>query len=301
MLSQASDTSATPIDSDLANSLTPRGAGPREDVITVDGLRVHYVASGIGRTVVMIHGNAGSVEDFELSALNPLSLTYRVIAIDRPGHGGSDRPAKQAASVEFQADLLHSTFAELGIAEPILVGHSWGGALALAYALKYPSAVSGLVLLAPAAYPDESHNELLRIATRTPLIGDVGLMLGRALLGHHMLKEGLARAFYPQHPSERYIRLAGSLWLGRKQIRAYIEDETSLNDSLKEMSKRYSEINIPVVIVTGDKDKIVSPDQNARALHAAVRNSQLIELKDTGHEIPQTHPESIELALRMIS
>jgi pimeloyl-ACP methyl ester carboxylesterase len=67
------------------------------------------------------------------------------------------------------------------------------------------------------------------------------------------------------------------------------------------MSKRYPEINIPIVIVTGDKDKIVSRDQNAYALHAAIPTSRLIEIKDTGHEIPQTRPESIDSALRLIS
>ena len=67
------------------------------------------------------------------------------------------------------------------------------------------------------------------------------------------------------------------------------------------MSQRYSEIRVPVVIVTGDKDKIVSANENAYRLHSVVPGSQLIELKDTGHEIPQTHPESIYSALSLIS
>jgi len=96
--------------------------------------------------------------------------------------------------------------------------------------------------------------------------------------------------------------MVSSLWLGRKQVKAYLEDEACLNDGLRNISKRYSEIEIPVVIVTGDKDKIVSPDENAaRALHAAIPQSRLLEIKDAGHEIPQTHPESIETALRLIS
>src|SRR6266568_8860139 len=126
-------------------------------------------------------------------------------------------------------------------------------------------------------------------------------MLGRVVVGRHMIRAGLVRAFYPQSPLARYVRLADALWLRRKHLKAYLEDETSLNDSLRKMGKRYQEIKIPVVIVTGDRDQIVSPDQNARLLHAAIPNSQLIELKDTGHEIPQTNPESIDTALRMTS
>jgi len=80
-----------------------------------------------------------------------------------------------------------------------------------------------------------------------------------------------------------------------------IGDEWALNDSLRRMTKRYSDIRIPVVIVTGDEDKIVSPKENAHRLQTVIPGSQLIELKKTGHEIPQTHPESIHSALLLIS
>jgi pimeloyl-ACP methyl ester carboxylesterase len=114
------------------------------------------------------------------------------------------------------------------------------------------------------------------------------------------LKGILRRAFSPQPLPEKYFRLVASLWLGRKQLKAYLDDESSLNASLRKISKRYSEISIPVVILTGDHDQIVSPRQNAYRLKDSIANSQLIELKDTGHEIPQTHPESISNALSLI-
>ena len=269
--------------------------------VMVESLRVHYVESGAGRTVVMIHGNAGGVEDFQFGVVDLLSREYRVVAIDRPGHGQSDRPAGKTATVEYQAQLLHRTFSSLGITEPILVGHSWGAALALAYALKYPNEVSAMVLLAPAAYADGGGNGLLRTAATAPIVGDVSLLLGKLIMGRRILKRVLTRAFYPQRVPDNYLKIASSSWLGRKQLKAYLEDEWTLNDSLTKMSKRYSDINVPVVIVTGDQDKIVSPKENAYRLQAAISQSQLIELKYTGHEIPQTHPESIYAALRLIS
>jgi len=269
--------------------------------VIVESLRVHYIESGAGRTVVMIHGNAGGVEDFEFGVVELLSREYRVVAIDRPGHGKSDRPAGKTATVEYQAQLLHQTFSHLGITQPVLVGHSWGAALALAYALKYPDEVSAMVLLAPAAYADDGGNGLLRTAARTPIVGDLSLLLGKLIMGRRMLKRVLTRAFYPQRLPDKYLKLASSSWLGRKQLKAYLEDEWTLNDSLKKMSRRYSDINIPVVIVTGDEDKIVSPKENAYRLRAAIPQSDLIELKYAGHEIPQTHPESIYGALTLIS
>ena len=293
--------SAKPLAKNTANDSTFHSPLVEDHFVTVESLRVHYIDTGRGPTVLMIHGNAGSVEDFEFKALPLLSAEYRVFAIDRPGHGSSDRPAGKTATLEFQAELLHRTISSLGIVQPILVGHSWGASLALAYTLRYPGEVSAMVLLAPAAYPDNGGNGLLRTAVRAPLIGDLGLYLGKAIVGRRLLRRGLAQAFYPQPPSDRYVKMVSSLWLGRKQVKAYLEDEACLNDSLRNISKRYSEIEIPVVIVTGDKDKIVSPDENARALHAAIPQSRLLEIKDAGHEIPQTHPESIETALRLIS
>lgn len=286
---------------ELDNSAKPRKENSIEHRrVTVQNLRVHYIESGTGRTVVLIHGNAGNVEDFE-GAMQLLSREYRVIAIDRPGHGSSDRPTEKEATVEYQAELLHLTLSQLGISQPILVGHSWGAALALAYALKYPDDVSAMVLLAPAAYPGNQPNGLLRAVVKTPLLGDLSLLLGRSLMGRSRLKRDLERAFFPQKVPDKYFRLASSMFLRRKQLRAYLEDEWSLNDSLKKLSKRYSDIHIPVVIVTGAEDQILSPKENAYRLHDAIPQSQLIELQEVGHEIPQTRPLSVYTALAIVS
>ena len=272
-----------------------------QHILTVDGLRVHYVESGNGRPVVLIHGNAGGAEDFELGTIDLLAREYRVVAIDRPGHGSSDRPRTKAGSLEFQAQLLHRTLSDLKIAQPVLVGHSWGAALALAYALKYPGDVSAMVLLAPPAYPDNRSYRLLRFATGIPVFGELNLVLGKSLLGRRMLRRELARAFYPQIIPDRYFQLVTASWLGRKQLKASFEDEWTLNDSLRKMSGLYQNIRIPVEIVTGDQDMIVSPNENAYRLKKAIPESQLIVLKNTGHEIPLTSPESIYTALTMLS
>jgi pimeloyl-ACP methyl ester carboxylesterase len=66
------------------------------------------------------------------------------------------------------------------------------------------------------------------------------------------------------------------------------------------MSQRYSEIHVPVVIVTGDTDKVVGPQENAYRLKTAISQSQLIELKHAGHEIPQANAENIRDALKLL-
>ena len=269
--------------------------------ITVDQLRLRYVESGNGPAVVMLHGNAGSVEDFNFGAVDALSANYHVIAIDRPGHGLSERPGNHAATLEYQARVLHDVMGSLRIQQPVLMGHSWGAALALCYALQYPKEISGLILVAPAAYPGRGENRLLRAVAKTPLLGDAALIAGKTTLGKHMLRSELERAFYPQPLPPEYLESVAAPWLGRKHLRAYLEDEANLNGSLRRWSERYSQINVPVVIITGDHDQIVSSKDNAYRLHAVVPNSRLIALKGMGHEIPQCDPKSIYVAARLIT
>jgi len=273
---------------------------PKEHYINIENTRVRYVESGAGHDVVLIHGNAGSVDDFDFQSLGRLCRNYRVIAIDRPGHGKSDRPKDSDATLQYQMHLLHETLSHLGVTRPALVGHSWGASLALAYAVAYPTELSAIVLLAPAAYADGGPDQFMRAVLKTPLIGDLSLTIGRVMLGKHLLKKELRKAFYPDSVPDEYLRHASASWLGHKQVRAILEDEYGLDQELKKVSKHYSEIIIPVVIVTGDHDKVVSAEHNAFRLKMSISKSQLMELKNTGHQIPQTHPESIYNALNLI-
>ena len=273
---------------------------PKEYYIDVEKIHVRYVEAGAGPAVVMIHGNAGSVDDFDFKSLGLLCRDHRVIAVDRPGHGKSDRPDDKAATLHYQARLVHDALSQIGVTRPVLVGHSWGGSLALAYAVDYPSELSAIVLLAPAAYPDGGGDQFMRALLKTPVIGDVSLTVGRVLFGKHILKKELNKAFYPDSVPEDYLRRASSSWLHHKQVRATLEDEFSLDKDLAKTSKHYPDIVIPVVIVTGDHDKVVSAKDNAYRLKTSITQSQLIELKNTGHQVPQTHPESIYNALTLI-
>jgi pimeloyl-ACP methyl ester carboxylesterase len=276
-----------------------RSSGLSEHSVTVDDVKLHYVESGTGPAIVLLHGNPGYSADFEFGAIDALSGDHRVIAIDRPGHGLSER-ALNVDTVEEQAKLLHDELALLGVSDPILVGHSWGGSLALAYSLAYPQDIGGMVLVAPAAYPDKSDPLFLQLAGKVPFIGELGALLGRSVLSRGMVRKDLANAFYPQPVPESYFKTVLRSWLGRKQLKAYFADEAQLSESLAKMSTQYGDIQAPTVIITGDNDRIVDAKRNARQLHKVMKRSKLIELENTGHEIPQTHPESIARAIAMI-
>jgi pimeloyl-ACP methyl ester carboxylesterase len=284
---------------DVNNGRSSRGINPV--FIDAAGTRLHYVDVGRGKqTVVLIHGNAGYLQDFEFGTIGLLSNRFRAIAFDRPGHGLSELPKGGPVTVEDQAVILHEALDVLGVKEPIVVGHSWGAAVALAYGLKYPHETAGLVLLSPVAYSGAGHDCVFSAILRTPILGDISLVLAKPFIARRMLAASLKEAFYPDAVPEEYKHSAEKVWLGRRQLKAFAQDDLTLDDSLRRLSIRYREITAPAVIVTGDQDHIVPPDQNALRLHRALINSELVIIRNAGHQIPQIHPEEILRAVERI-
>ena len=127
---------------------------PKGSFIEVDGVRLHYSDRGTGRPIVMIHGNLVTGDDYNTSGVAERLLgTCRVILFDRPGYGYSGRPRWRPWGPVGQAELLHKALRELGVERPVLVGHSWGSLVALAYAIRHRSDTAGLVLLSGYYFP----------------------------------------------------------------------------------------------------------------------------------------------------
>ena len=114
--------------------------------ITRDGVRLNYVESGSGEpAVVLLHGMA-CVHEHMLPVMRHLSARHRCVAFDLRGHGASDAPHDAYAMDDFLADL-DAVIDQLGLGRPILIGHSFGGSISLAYVDRDPSPVQALVLL----------------------------------------------------------------------------------------------------------------------------------------------------------
>jgi pimeloyl-ACP methyl ester carboxylesterase len=275
-------------------------ADTAERFVNAGHTKLHYVECGSGRPVVLIHGNAGDVHDFEFGTLDLLAGNYHVIAFDLPGHGLSKMPRRAKGTIQEQAVILHQALTALGVKDPILVGHSWGGAIALAYALLYPHEISALVLLAPAAYSDHREDApaefLLR---RLPLFSDLCIALFNPILGRKLLKRSLKKAFSPDPLPEDYLKAVATVWLDRKHLKAFIKNDVMVDSSLRKLSPQYQKIHGPVIIVTGDSDLAVPPEQNAFNLHKAIINSEMVVIPHAGHEIPETHPEVVMRAVNM--
>ncbi|WP_409998410.1 alpha/beta fold hydrolase [Bradyrhizobium sp. SZCCHNR2009] len=100
-----------------------------------------------------------------------LAKRYRVLLVDRPGHGWSDRDRVRDSTPAAQARMLADALQKLGITSVILVVHSWSGALGARMALDFPERVAGLVMLAPVAYPWRGGVGRYNKAVTTPLLG----------------------------------------------------------------------------------------------------------------------------------
>lgn len=273
---------------------------PIGEFVTVEKVRLHYLCQGSGKAVVLIHGNTGFIQDFTPEVFNSATQAYRTCAFDRPGHGYSHRPRNEAITPIDQARLLRGALQQLGIETPILVGYSWGGSVALAYALEYPNELSGLVLLGALAFKREPLNPLLEIIAETPIIGDLFRAILPVVLGRNLVKQNLTKAFAPDAVPGDYLRIAQSLWTRPSQTRALTQDNLTINPTLAALSPRYSQIRVPVVIVTGNQDQIVNAQANSLALHQVVTKSELIELPQTGHAIPKTRPQIVIDAIRRV-
>jgi len=274
-------------------------AGPpqylRQSVV-VDGTSLNYVSAGSGRPVVLIHGNPGSYQDYTLAVIERLSQSYYVVAFDRPGHGYSERQDSVHTTVEVQARIIRDALDKLGIKKPVLVGHSWGGSLVLAAAVAYEKDLAGIVLLAPAAYPTVSR-EWWSLLPHVPLIGNLVVNRLTPFLGRAMVRKSLQQAYDPQDVQEDYVEQSLELWIQPDHIRACAYDERTLGASLTGLSKHYRDIEVPVVIVTGSADRLLNPEEHAYPLHKAIKNSKLVVLPETGHQLPQTRPDAVVSAV----
>ncbi len=115
----------------------------------VSGTQLAYVDIGDGpQTLVLIHGLGSYIPAWKKN-IPELSKNYRVIAIDLPGYGRSDKP-NAPYSMRYFVSKIHGLLGQLGVSQPVLVGHSMGGQIAMTYALQHPEEVHALVLSSPA-------------------------------------------------------------------------------------------------------------------------------------------------------
>jgi pimeloyl-ACP methyl ester carboxylesterase len=251
--------------------------------------------------LVLLHGAGANLEDLRLAIGEKLRRRFRVILIDRPGSGWSER-TEEFVSPKQQAVVLRSALQQLGIDRAIMVGHSWGGALAAAYAVSFPQHVTGLALLAPVTHPFEDRRvDRYSMAT----IPAFGLALAYTLvipIGALILPRTVQSIFSPSPVPSGFIEAAAiSLALRPGNFLVNAHNIKALSPCLATTAPRYGEIAVPTVVITGDRDRVLPPSCHSHMIAEAIPGAKLIVMENTGHMPHHADPELVVAEIEAIA
>ncbi len=243
-----------------------------------------------------------TLEDPWLELVPALAGHFRVTAVDRPGHGLSRRQRLVDASPWRQAEIIHDFACATGLRRPILVGHSYGGTVALAYALLYPEATSGVVALAPMCLPEIRMEAMLFGPRGVPLLGD-GLAPVLGVTADPLLLQTLWQAmFLPQAMPERFA--AGfpfALAARFAQMVAEGEDAMTLLPGLMGMAAGYAGCRVPTRILGGTADIVVNNAMQGRLAAALMPDATFTWIDGIGHMLHHFAQGEIVEAVRSLA
>ncbi|MCV2890019.1 alpha/beta fold hydrolase [Ruegeria aquimaris] len=265
---------------DRAEASHPR----RGQFIEVDGTRIHAEVLGEGPDLVLIHGSNGSTRDMTYALAPALAHHFRVILFDRPGLGYSDALPHDAAGIDHQAAVLARAAQALGSDRPMVLGHSYGGAVALAWAVNHPDALSALIPVSAASNPWTTPLDLLYRVTSNPFGAAIAVPMITAYVPDWYVTRSLEDVFAPQAEPDDYANHFGpGLSLRRGSLRANAWHRAILLDEIRGLHLRYGEIAVPTEIVHGTADDTVNFELHAVNLSNQIKGANLTALDGIGH------------------
>ena len=258
--------------------------------VEVDGVTVHYQEFGdaANPTLILIHGYTASTYVWQTVAPMLADENFHVVAVDLLGFGFSEKPAWFEYSIVSQARMIERFMDRIGIGRAILVGSSYGGAVASTVALDYRERVEKLVLVDAVCNDEAKQNVLLRLVSMrgvgeilSPFLIDsrrfLKLRMRRTIapVNHHLItKERIEAVHRPLRAKNAHHSVLAS---ARNWNANRIEDDAYL-------------INQPTLIIWGEDDHVI-PVRNGEKLYDSILNSRLVVLKDCGHIPQEEKPE----------
>lgn len=235
--------------------------------------------------VLLLHGQPGSARDWD-PLLARLGDPAGAIAIDRPGWDGSGAATDLAGN----ALAAVATLDAAGIERAVVVGHSFGGAVATWLAVHHPNRVASVLLAAPAA--NVASLSRLDYVLAAPVVGpaaSAALLAGAGALWSSPLRHSLARRF---GLDERYLRRLGRALTRPSGWRSFVIEQRALVHDLPLLQAKLGRISTRTVIVAGADDQVV-PAAAARALARQIPGAQLVLLERAGHLLPHRHADRL--------
>jgi len=266
--------------------------------VDIGGARIHAWEEGAGTPVVLLHGASGNLRDWTWARGPEIARTRRAIAMDRPGMGYSDRVGPMGGDPAVQARALMAAARAMGIERPILVGHSWGAAVALAWAIADPKNVAGIVTVSGTIMPWSKQPILAERLGLDALLVGAYFNYVRATAARDGVRRFVTRIFRPQTPPDGYTDyVGGPLALRPQSLAANKEDVRSLNAALRRMQTSYGALDMPIEVISGTEDFIIEPDRQPIPFTRQVRTARLTLLDGVGHMAHQVAPDALHDAL----
>ena len=266
--------------------------------IEINGVNVHYKIYGAGEPVfILLHGFGASLFSWH-EVTTPLAKYGTVIAYDRPAVGLTERPleweGESPYSQDSQVELVIGLMDALGIEKAILVGNSAGGTISMLTTLKYPERIESLILVDPAVYAGGGAPAWIRPLLGTPQMRHVGPLFARQIQAQGV--EFIKTAWHdpskiPQSTFDGYQKPLQvenwdkALW------------ELTLSSRESGLAERVSEFNLPILVITGDDDRIVPTEQSLR-LAEEIPNADLAVISQCGHLPHEECPDEFKQAVQ---
>lgn len=267
--------------------------------VTIHGHDVGYRRAGSSndQTILLIHGLAGSSKTWD-GVIDALADDYDVIAPDLLGHGESAKPRGDYSLGAF-ASGMRDFLAVLGVERVTIVGHSFGGGVAMQLAYQYPHLIDRLVLVGSGGLGREVM-PLLRLlalpgAEYVLPIGVPKFVVDRAsgvgrFLGRHRFRSARLGELW-----RSYASLAGA-----ENRRAFVKTMRGViepgGQTVNATDRLYLAARVPVMIVWGERDGVI-PVAHGLAAHELIDNSRLEILPDVGHfphvEAPEMFADTV--------
>ena len=243
---------------------------------------MEYEDHGHGPAVVLLHGQPGRGHDWS-AVVSLLGGSARVLVPDRPGYGRSAGPA---VGVSANADAVIAMLDGVGVADgAIVAGHSWGGAVALDLARRYPARVRALVLAGSVGGPGsiDGFDRVLGLPVLGPALSLSALSALRLVATVRTPR--VRRLVVPNAP-ELVEHLSLDLW---RDWHSFVVEQRAMLAELPPIAADLARIAAPATVLAGSNDRVVSPASQER-LAAALPAGRLVRLKGIGHLVPLEAP-----------
>mgnify|MGYP002777071464 CR=1 FL=1 len=246
-----------------------------------------FLELGTGETILLLHGFMGNATCW-LPLLEHLQTQLRCVAIDLLGFGDSAKPALKyniAQEVAFVRRFVEARQLD----NFYIMGHSFGGWVAAAYALAFPKSVQGLILAAPAGIRDDSfcgrYDHLRPILWDTPAI-DWLLTLATPFVTLTGQAETLQK-----------IRWMRRELMAQPAARSFLMDRLRPEDAIDTVETQIYQLRVPTLVITGDQDETI-PLWHSQTYAQVIPTAKLVILPNADHSLPQNHAPQLAEHIR---